>query len=86
MYNWDNDLYINVLWTIIKEELSMSMVLGYISVAIVLTLIIYVMGRARIHRCKDDKKSYMVGVVMILALVLALIISIVGLILKGMGL
>ncbi len=51
-----------------------------------LTLIIYVMGRARIHRCKDDKKSYMVGVVMILALVLALIISIVGLILKGMGL
>ena len=64
----------------------MSMVLGYISVAIVLTLIIYVMGRARIHRCKDDKKSSMVGVVMILALVLALIISIVGLILKGMGL
>lgn len=86
MYNWDNDLYINVLWTIIEEELIMSMVLGYISVAIVLTLIIYVMGRARIHRCKDDKKSSMVGVVMILALVLALIISIVGLILKGMGL
>lgn len=86
MYNWDNDLYINVLWTIIKEEAVMSMVLGYISVAIVLTLIIYVMGRARIHRCKDDKKSSMVGVVMILALVLALIISIVGLILKGMGL
>lgn len=86
MYNWDNDLYINVLWTIIKEELIMSMVLGYISVAIVLILIIYVMGRARIHRCKDDKKSSMVGVVMILALILALIISIVGLILKGMGL
>ena len=86
MYNWDNDLYISVLWTIIKEEAVMSMVLGYISVAIVLTLIIYVMGRARIHRCKDDKKSSMVGVVMILALILALIISIVGLILKGMGL
>ena len=86
MYNWDNDLYISVLRTIIKEEAVMSMVLGYISVAIVLTLIIYVMGRARIHRCKDDKKSSMVGVVMILALVLALIISIVGLILKGMGL
>ena len=86
MYNWDNDLYINVLWTIIKEEAVMSMVLGYISVAIVLILIIYVMGRARIHRCKDDKKSSMVGVVMILALILALIISIVGLILKGMGL
>lgn len=86
MYNWNNDLYISVLWTRIKEEAVMSMVLGYISVAIVLTLIIYVMGRARIHRCKDDKKSSMVGVVMILALVLALIISIVGLILKGMGL
>ena len=86
MYNWNNDLYISVLRTIIEEELIMSMVLGYISVAIVLILIIYVMGRARIHRCKDDKKSSMVGVVMILALVLALIISIVGLILKGLGL
>ena len=51
-----------------------------------LTLIIYVMGRARIHRCKDDKKSSMVGVVMILALVVALVIAITGLILKGMGL
>lgn len=64
----------------------MSMVLGYISVAIVLTLIIYVMGRARIYRCKEDKNSSMVGVVMILALVVALVIAITGLILKGMGL
>lgn len=58
------------------------MVLGYTSVAIVLTLIIYVMGRARIHRCKDDKKAFMIT----LALVVALVIAITGLILKGMGL
>ena len=64
----------------------MSMVLGYISVAIVLTLFIYVMVRARIHQWKDDKKSSTVGIVMILALVLALVIAITGLILKGMGL
>lgn len=62
------------------------MILGYISVAIVLTLFIYVIGRARTYRCKDDKKSSKVGVVMILALVLALVIAITGLILKGMGL
>lgn len=64
----------------------MSMLLGYISVAIVITLFIYVMGRARVYKWKNYKKSSMVGVVMILALVLALSLGITGLILKGMGL
>ena len=82
MYNWDNDLYINVLWTIIKEELSMSMVLGYISVAIICVVFIYVIGRVMIYEWKEDKKSFMI----ILALVVALVIAITGLILKGMGL
>lgn len=82
MYNWDNDLYINVLWTIIEEELIMSMILGYIAVAIVATLFIYIMGSAMIYQWKDDKKAFMVS----LALVLALVIAITGLILKGMGL
>lgn len=82
MYNWDNDLYINVLWTIIKEELSMSMVLGYVSISIVFLVFIYVMGRVMIYEWKEDKNSFMI----ILALVVALVIAITGLILKGMGL
>lgn len=82
MYNWDNDLYISVLWTIIEEEAVMSTVLGYIAVAIVCVVFIYIMGNVMINQWKDDKKSFMISV----ALVLALIISIVGLILKGMGL
>lgn len=82
MYNWDNDLYINVLWTIIKEELSMSMVLGYVSISIVFLVFIYVMGRVMIYEWKEDKNSFMI----ILSLVVALVIAITGLILKGMGL
>lgn len=82
MYNWDNDLYINVLWTIIEEELSMSMVLGYVSISIVFLVFIYVMGRVMIYEWKEDKNSFMI----ILSLVVALVIAITGLILKGMGL
>lgn len=68
----------------------MSMILGYIAVGIVTIIFIYVMGRAMIsamisamiYLWKDDKKSFMVSV----GLVLALVIAITGLILKGMGL
>lgn len=82
MYNRDNDLYINVLWTIIEEELIMSMVLGYVSISIVFLVFIYVMGRVMIYEWKEDKNSFMI----ILSLVVALVIAITGLILKGMGL
>lgn len=60
----------------------MSMVLGYIAVGIVGVIFIYVMGSAMIYQWKDDKKSFMVTV----GMVLALVIAITGLILKGMGL
>ncbi|XWX30019.1 hypothetical protein KQUDLBSD_CDS0190 [Staphylococcus phage PG-2021_40] len=60
----------------------MSMVLGYISIIIVAIIFTYVMGSAMLHQWKDDKKSFMVS----LGLVLALVLGITGLILKGMGL
>lgn len=82
MYNWNNDLHINVLWTIIEEEAVMSTVLGYIAIAIVAIVFMYVIGSAMIYEWKEDKKSFM----LILALVVALVIAITGLILKGMGL
>lgn len=60
----------------------MSMVLGYVSISIVFLVFIYVMGRVMIYEWKEDKNSFMI----ILALVVALVIAITGLILKGMGL
>lgn len=60
----------------------MSMVLGYIAVAIVAIVFIYVMGRVMIYEWKEDKNSFMI----ILSLVVALVIAITGLILKGVGL
>ncbi|QYC50888.1 hypothetical protein [Mammaliicoccus phage vB_MscM-PMS3] len=60
----------------------MSMVLGYISIIIVAIIFTYVMGSAMLHQWKDDKKSFMVS----LGLVLALVLGITGLVLKGMGL
>ena len=60
----------------------MSMVLGYVSISIVFLVFIYVIGKVMIYEWKEDKKSFMI----ILALVVALVIAITGLILKGMGL
>lgn len=60
----------------------MSMILGYISIIIVAIIFVYVMGSVMIHQWKDDKKSFMVS----LGLVLALVLGITGLVLKGMGL
>lgn len=60
----------------------MSMILGYIAIGIVAIIFIYVMGSAMIYQWKDDKKSFMISV----GMVLALVIAITGLILKGMGL
>ena len=60
----------------------MSMVLGYIALAILCVVFIYVMVRVMIYEWKEDKNSFMI----ILALVVALVIAITGLILKGMGL
>ena len=60
----------------------MSMVLGYVSISIVFLVFIYVMGRVMIYEWKEDKNSFMI----ILSLVVALVIAITGLILKGMGL
>ena len=82
MYNWDNDLYINVLWTIIKGVAVMSTVLGYTALVIVAIVLICIAVSAMIYQWKEDKKLFMV----ILASVLALILAITGLILKGMGL
>ena len=60
----------------------MSTVLGYIAISIVVIVFIYVMGRVLIYEWKEDKNSFMI----ILSLVVALVIAITGLILKGMGL
>lgn len=60
----------------------MSMVLGYIGISIVCIVFIYVMGSAMIHQWKNDKTAFMISV----ALVVALIMTITGAILKGMGL
>lgn len=60
----------------------MSTVLGYIAVAIVCVVFICVIGKVMIYEWKEDKNSFMI----ILALVVALVIAITGLILKGMGL
>ena len=60
----------------------MSMVLGYIALAILCVVFIYVMVRVMIYEWKEDKNSFMI----ILSLIVALVIAITGLILKGMGL
>ena len=60
----------------------MSTVLGYIAISIVVIVFIYVMGRVLIYEWKEDKNSFMI----ILSLVVALVIAITGLILKGVGL
>lgn len=62
--------------------MNFSMILGYIAIGIVAIIFIYVMGSAMIYQWKDDKKSFMISV----GMVLALVIAITGLILKGMGL
>lgn len=60
----------------------MSTILGSVAIVIVAIVLIYIIGSALIHQWKEDKKSFMI----ILALVVALVISITGLVLKGMGL
>ena len=60
----------------------MSTVLGYIALAILCVVFIYVMVRVMIYEWKEDKNSFMI----ILSLIVALVIAITGLILKGMGL
>lgn len=60
----------------------MSTVLGYTALVIVAIVLICIAVSAMIYQWKEDKKLFMV----ILASVLALILAITGLILKGMGL
>lgn len=62
--------------------MNFSMVLGYISLGIIVIIFSYVMVNVMIHQWKDDKKSFMIS----LGLILALALGITGLILKGMGL
>lgn len=62
--------------------MNFSMVLGYVSIIMVAIIFSYTMGSAMIYQWKTDKKSFMIS----LGLILALVLGITGLILKGMGL
>lgn len=62
--------------------MNFSMVLGYVSLGIIAIIFSYVMVNVMIHQWKEDKKSFMISV----GLILALALGIIGLILKGMGL
>lgn len=60
----------------------MSMVLGYMVLGIVCIVCMYILINIMIQQWKTDKMSFIV----ILAVILALVTGIIGLILKGMGL
>lgn len=62
--------------------MNFSMVLGYVSLGIIVIIFSYVMVNVMIHQWKDDKKSFMISV----GLIVALALGIIGLILKGLGL
>lgn len=60
----------------------MSMVLGYMVLGIICIVCMYILINIMIQQWKTDKMSFIV----ILAVILALVTGIIGLILKGMGL